>query len=68
MGYSNSKFQRLVTGVNFYLERKRRNYIAKSEPNIFIGDSGTGKTHLLTGLEVAACRQERRVRFATAAG
>jgi len=34
---------------------------------ISIGDSGTGKTHLLTGLRVAACRQKRRVRFATAA-
>jgi DNA replication protein DnaC len=32
-----------------------------------IGDSGTGKTHLLSGLCVAACRQRRRVRFATAA-
>jgi len=32
-----------------------------------VGDSGTGKTHLLTGLVVAACRQKRRVRFATAA-
>jgi DNA replication protein DnaC len=30
--------------------------------------SGTGKTHLLTGLAVAACRQKRRVRFASAAG
>jgi DNA replication protein DnaC len=29
--------------------------------------SGTGKTHLLTGLAVAACRQKRRVRFASAA-
>jgi DNA replication protein DnaC len=43
-------------------------YIARAEPIIFIGDSGTGKTHLLTGLAVAACRQKRRVRFATAAG
>jgi len=34
---------------------------------IFIGDCGTGKTHLLTGLCVAACQQKRRVRFATAA-
>ena len=34
----------------------------------FIGDCGTGKTHLLTGLCVAACRQKRRVRFTTAAG
>jgi DNA replication protein DnaC len=29
--------------------------------------SGMGKTHLLIGLAVAACRQKRRVRFATAA-
>jgi DNA replication protein DnaC len=43
-------------------------YIERAEPIIFIGDCGTGKTHLLTGLCVAACRQKRRVRFATAAG
>jgi DNA replication protein DnaC len=42
-------------------------YMTRAEPIIFIGDSGTGKTHLLTGLAVAACRQKRRVRFATAA-
>jgi len=42
-------------------------YIGRAEPIIFIGDSGTGKTHLLTGLAVAACRQKRRVRFVTAA-
>ena len=35
---------------------------------LFIGECGTGKTHLLTGLCVAACRQERRVGFTTAAG
>ena len=42
-------------------------YIRRAEPVIFIGESGTGKTHLLTGLAVAACRQKHRVRFATAA-
>ncbi|MEW5837152.1 MAG: IS21-like element helper ATPase IstB [Pseudomonadota bacterium] len=42
--------------------------IERAEPVVFIGDSGTGKTHLLTGLCVAACRQKRRVRFTTAAG
>ena len=42
-------------------------YIERSEPVIFIGDCGTGKTHLLTGLCIAARRQKRRVRFATAA-
>src|SRR5438067_289872 len=42
-------------------------YIERAEPIVFIGDSGTGKTHLLTALCVAACRQRRRVRFTTAA-
>ncbi|MBV8090796.1 MAG: ATP-binding protein, partial [Alphaproteobacteria bacterium] len=49
-------------------ELARGDYIIRAEPVIFIGDSGTGKTHLLTGLAMAACRQQRRVRFATAAG
>ena len=43
-------------------------YIARAEPVLFIGDSGTGKTHLLSALCVAAWRQKRRVRFATATG
>ncbi len=33
----------------------------------FIGNAGTGKTHLATALGLAACRQGRRVRFFTAA-
>jgi hypothetical protein len=32
-----------------------------------IGECGTGKTHLATGLCLSACRQKRRVRFTTAA-
>ena len=32
-------------------------YLARKEPIIFLGDTGTGKTHLATGLGVAACRQ-----------
>src|SRR5579884_3330389 len=35
---------------------------------VLIGECGTGKTHLMTGLCVAACRQKRRVRFTTTAG
>lgn len=31
------------------------------------GPTGTGKTHLATGLAVEACRQRKRVRFTTAA-
>jgi DNA replication protein DnaC len=42
-------------------------YIERTEPVVLIGDCGTGKTHLLTALCVAACRQKRRVRFTTAA-
>jgi DNA replication protein DnaC len=41
-------------------------YLARAEPVLFLGETGTGKTHLATGLAVAACRQ-RRVRFTTAA-
>jgi DNA replication protein DnaC len=43
-------------------------YIERAEPVLLIGDCGTGKTHLMTGLCVAACRQKRRVRFTTTAG
>ena len=42
-------------------------YLERAEPVVFIGECGTGKTHLATGLCVAACRQKRRARFTTAA-
>lgn len=42
-------------------------YLQRAEPVVFIGDCGTGKTHLASGLCVAACRQKKRVRFTTAA-
>jgi len=42
-------------------------YLARCEPIIFLGEAGTGKTHLATGLGVAACRQRLRVRFTTVA-
>ena len=38
-------------------------YIERAEPVLLLGDCGTGKTHLMTGLCVAACRQKQRVRF-----
>lgn len=41
-------------------------YIERAEPVVFMGECGTGKTHLATGLCVAACRQKRRARFTTA--
>jgi DNA replication protein DnaC len=35
-------------------------YLQRSEPIIFLGEAGTGKTHLATGLAVEACRQRKR--------
>lgn len=42
-------------------------YIERNEPVVLMGECGTGKSHLATGLCLAACRQKRRVRFTTAA-
>jgi DNA replication protein DnaC len=42
-------------------------YLDAGEPVVLLGDSGTGKSHLLIGLGIAACEQGRRVRYATAA-
>ena len=50
------------------LELATGSYLERKEPVLFLGDCGTGKTHLATGLCVAACQQGRKVRFATAAG
>ena len=43
-------------------------YIDKAEPIILVGNPGLGKTHVATGLSLAACRQGHRVRFYTTAG
>jgi len=42
-------------------------YIERAEPVVFMGECGTGKTHLATGLCVTVCRQKWRARFTTAA-
>jgi DNA replication protein DnaC len=42
-------------------------YLQAGEPVVLLGDSGTGKSHLLIGLGIAACEAGRRVRYATAA-
>ena len=42
-------------------------YMSAGEPVVLLGDSGTGKTHLLIGLGLAACEQGRRVRYTTCA-
>jgi DNA replication protein DnaC len=43
-------------------------WVAAGEPVVLLGDPGTGKSHLLTGLGIAACEQGLRVRYVTAAG
>lgn len=43
-------------------------WIDASRPLVLLGDSGTGKTHLLIGVGMAACQTGRRVRYVTAAG
>jgi DNA replication protein DnaC len=42
-------------------------WIDAGEPVVLLGDSGTGKSHLLIGLGLAACEQGRRVRYSTTA-
>jgi len=42
-------------------------FISRKENVIFIGESGTGKTHLATALGFALCGQGRKVRFWSAA-
>jgi len=44
----------------------RGEYLDSRENVLFIGNSGTGKTHLATALAFAACQQGRKVRFFTA--
>ncbi|HEY6543082.1 MAG TPA: IS21-like element helper ATPase IstB [Ktedonobacteraceae bacterium] len=50
------------------LDLAQGGYITKAEPVILIGNPGLGKTHIATGLALAACRQGRRVRFYNVTG
>jgi DNA replication protein DnaC len=50
------------------LELARGTYIQKAEPTLLVGNPGLGKTHVATGLALAACRQGHKVRFYNAAG
>jgi DNA replication protein DnaC len=43
-------------------------YIDQHRNVIFLGKSGTGKTHLATGLGIEACKQGFRTRFVTGCG
>jgi DNA replication protein DnaC len=45
------------------LELLKCEFLARRENVLFIGGSGTGKTHLATAIAVEACAQGKRVRF-----
>ena len=49
------------------LELARGAYIQRAEPIIMVGNPGLGKTHVATGIALAACREGHRVRFYNAA-
>jgi len=42
-------------------------WLTAGEPVVLLGDPGTGKSHLLIGLGIAACEEGLRVRYVTAA-
>jgi DNA replication protein DnaC len=50
------------------LDLARGSYIQKAEAILMVGNPGLGKSHLATGLALAACRQGYKVRFYNAAG
>src|SRR5436309_15683794 len=49
------------------VELTQGDYLTKKESIILVGNPGLGKTHIATGLGMAACRQGKRVRFYGAA-
>jgi DNA replication protein DnaC len=49
------------------LDLARGEYLHRIEPIILVGNPGLGKTHIATGLALAACYQGLRVRFYNAA-
>ncbi len=57
-------------GINrtLLLELMRGEYLDNHENILFVGNPGTGKTHLATALGHAACAQGKRVRFVSVTG
>jgi DNA replication protein DnaC len=50
------------------LELAKGEYLARKENAVMVGNMGTGKTHVAIALGLLACRQGKKVRFATATG
>jgi len=45
------------------MELAQGHYLGQAESVLLVGNPGLGKTHIAIGLGLAACRQDRRVRF-----
>ncbi len=45
------------------LQLSQGHYLKEAAALLLVGSPGTGKTHIATALGLAACRQDRRVRF-----
>ena len=54
--------------VRLFKELTRCNYIKEHRNIIFLGKSGTGKTHMATALGIEACKNNFRTRFITCYG
>jgi DNA replication protein DnaC len=54
--------------VRLLRELEAGDYLREHRNILLLGNSGTGKTHLATGLGVAACRQGITTRFTTGCG
>ena len=55
----------LVQGITKtrVLELSQGGYVSRAENIILMGNPGLGKSHIATGLALAACRQGKKVRF-----
>jgi DNA replication protein DnaC len=63
---ANPRFLFLSSGHREALSNVQYGIDANKGITLLIGEAGTGKTHLASGLCIAACEQRRRVRFTTA--
>jgi len=68
------RFEELVVdalpedGIKYLPELKRVEFIQQKKNVVFIGNSGTGKTHLAIATGICACENEVKVMFKTASG
>jgi DNA replication protein DnaC len=68
------RFEELVVdvlpedGIKYLSELKRIEFIQQKKNVVFIGNSGTGKTHLAIATGICACENDVKVMFKTAAG